>query len=178
MLKSQCFTLLSLHLTPHAFQSLSVLLFQYPTVLLHSFHFFCLPLPPLLLNCFLYLNRNMGASNAIVLKVIAYIRQQIISTFSLASACSSSSRLFASCFCCSRESLSFFVSSSFSCQKGEEYFTLRYYNSGSNMFKQTHWPELNFLRTLCVAWGTEFVLSPHQFAYCLKIQQPEGLLHH
>lgn len=78
MLKSQCFTLLLLHRTPHTFQSFFVLLFQYPTVHPHSFHFFRFPLPPFLLYCFLHLNRNMRASNAIVLKIIAYIRQGII----------------------------------------------------------------------------------------------------
>lgn len=59
MLKSQCFTLLSLHLTPHAFQSLSILLFQYPTVHLHCLHFFCPPLPPLLLYCFVHLKGSI-----------------------------------------------------------------------------------------------------------------------
>lgn len=59
MLKSQCFSLLSLHLTPRGFQTLSVLLLQDPTVHLHCFLFFCLPFPPLLLYCSVHLNGSI-----------------------------------------------------------------------------------------------------------------------
>ena len=59
MLKSQCFTLLSLHLTLRGFQTLSVLLLQDPTLHLHCFHFFCLPFPPLLLYCSVHLNGSI-----------------------------------------------------------------------------------------------------------------------